>query len=59
MINDDKTIREWKIQLTMQINFISYKDSKETCTTYTKSCNIEVVEGDKTLNYWRTSWKKI
>ena len=51
MINDDKTIREWKIQLTMQINFISYKDSKETCTTYTKSCNIEVVEGGKTLNY--------
>ena len=24
MINDHKTIREWKIQLTMQINFISH-----------------------------------
>ena len=30
MINDHKTRREWKIQLTMQINFISSKDSEET-----------------------------
>ena len=27
MINDHKTIREWKIQLTMQVHFISHKDS--------------------------------
>ena len=26
MINDHKTQSEWKIQLTMQINFISYKN---------------------------------
>ena len=31
---------EWKIQLTMQINFISFKDSEETCTMHTKSDNI-------------------
>ena len=36
MINDHKTRREWKIQLTMRINFISVKDSKETCTMYSK-----------------------
>ena len=27
MINDYKTGSEWKIQLTMSINFISFKDS--------------------------------
>ena len=30
MINNHKTRRERKIQLTMQINFISSKDSEET-----------------------------
>ena len=45
MINDHKTRREWKIQLTMQINFISHKDSEETRTIYTKSRNIEIMDG--------------
>ena len=41
MINDHKTWRrDWKIQLTMQINFISSKDSDETRTMYTESHNI-------------------
>ena len=48
MINDHKTRREWKIQLTMQINFISSKDSEETCTTYTNSHNEEIMIGNKT-----------
>ena len=43
VINDHKTRREWKIQLTMQINFISYKDSEETRTMYTNSHNIEIM----------------
>ena len=43
MINDHTTRREWKIQLTMQINFISHKDSEETRTMYTTSCNIEIM----------------
>ena len=47
MINDHKTIREWKNQLTMQISFISHKDSKETCTMYTTSLNIEIMEGNE------------
>ena len=42
MINDHKTRREWKIQLTMQINFVSSKDSEETRTTHTKGYNIEL-----------------
>ena len=48
MINDHKTIREWKIQLTKQVNFISHKDSKETHTMYTESRNIEIMEGNET-----------
>ena len=31
----------------MQINFISHKDSEETCTMYTKSRNIEIREGNE------------
>ena len=48
MINDHKTRREWKIQLTMRINFISLKGSKETRTMYTKSRNIEIMMGNGT-----------
>ena len=48
MINDHKTQSEWKIQLTMQINFISSKDSEETRTMHTKSHNIEIMMGNET-----------
>ena len=48
MINNHKTRREWKIQLTMSINFISSKDSNETCTMHIKSHNIEIMMGSKT-----------
>ena len=46
VINDHK--EEWKIQLTMKINFVSSKDSKETHAMYTKSGNIEIMIGTKT-----------
>ena len=36
---------EWKIQLTMSINFISSKDSDETRNMYTESKNIEIMVG--------------
>ena len=39
---------EWKIQLTMSINFISSKDSDETCNMHTKSNNIEIMVGSET-----------
>ena len=53
MINDHKTRREWKIQLTMQINFISHNDSEETRTMYTKSRNKEIMDG--TIKEFRES----
>ena len=48
LINDHKTQNEWKIELTMQINFISSKDSDETRTMHTKSDNIEIMMGNET-----------
>ena len=39
---DYKTSGEWKIQLTMTINFVSSKDSDEICTINTKSGNIYI-----------------
>ena len=40
---------EWKIQLTMTINFISSKpDSDEICTMHTKSDNMELMMGSET-----------
>ena len=39
---------EWKIQLTMSINFISSKDSNETRHMHTKSDNIEIIMGSET-----------
>ena len=39
---------EWKIQLSMKINFISSKDSNEICTMHTKSANIRIMMGSKT-----------
>ena len=48
MINNHKTQSEWKIQLTMQINFISSKHSNETRNMHTKSNNIEIMMGNET-----------
>ena len=43
-----ETESEWKIQLTMAINFISSKDSNETRTMHAKSNNVEIMMGNKT-----------
>ena len=43
-----KTQSEWKIQLTMAINFISSKDSDETLTMHTRSNNVEIMMGIET-----------
>ena len=45
---EDDLFREWKIQLTMQINFISSLDPREICTMDSKSDNIEISMGNKT-----------
>ena len=44
----EETSSEWKIQLTMAINFISSKDSDETPTMHTKSNNVEIMMGSET-----------
>ena len=44
----EETSREWKIQLTMAINFISSKDSDEARTMHTKSNNVEIMIGSET-----------
>ena len=43
-----KTSSEWKIQLTMAINFISSKDSDETRTMHTRRNNVEIMVGIET-----------
>ena len=48
MMNDHKTQSEWKIQLTMQINFISSKNSDETRSMHTISNNKEIITGSET-----------
>ena len=45
IINDHE---KWKIQLAMQINFISSKDLRKSCTINTKSDNIKTMIGGKT-----------
>ena len=44
----EKTSSEWKIQLTIAINFISSKDSGETRTMHTRSNNAVVMVGSET-----------
>ena len=44
----DYKFAEWKIQLTMQVNFISSKHSEEIRTMSTKSDNIEIIMGSET-----------
>ena len=48
VIDYETQFGEWKIQGTMQINFSSSKDSRETCTMHTKSGNIEIMMGSET-----------
>ena len=48
IINNHKTHNEWKIKLSLAINFVSSKDFKETRTMYTNSDNIDIMIGNKT-----------
>ena len=48
IINDHKTHGEWKIQLTMVINFFSSKYSEETRMMNTKSDKTEIMTGNET-----------
>ena len=48
MINNHKTHGEWKIQLTMQITFISSLDTGEFRIMNSKSDNVEIMMGIET-----------
>ena len=48
IINDHKTQDEWKVQLTMAINFFCSNDSEETCTMNTMSDNTEIMMVNET-----------
>ena len=48
VVIDYKTQGEWKIQLSMTINFISSKDSDEIRTRHTKSNNMQIMMGNET-----------
>ena len=48
LINDYETQYEWRIQLIIAINFISFKDFNETRTMCTKSDSIEIKMGSET-----------
>ena len=44
----EKTSSEWKIQITMAINFISSKDFDKTRTMHAKSNNVQIMVGSET-----------
>ena len=47
LIEEYKQKGEWKVQLTIEVNFISLKpDSDETCIMYTRSDSIEIMFDD-------------
>ena len=48
IINDYITQREWRIYLTMAMNFFSSKNTEEICTMYSKTDDIEVMMGNET-----------
>ena len=48
VINNHMNHREWKIQLTMQVTFISSLDTREFRITHRKSDNVKIVMGIET-----------
>ena len=47
IITGENLFGEWKIQLTMQINFFFSLDTKEICTMDPKSDNVEITMGNE------------
>ena len=62
-IIDDDTYEEWKIQLTIEINFVSSLDHWEIRTMDLKSDNIEIMMGSETddiiKELFESFWKDI
>ena len=57
MINDHKTPEQWKIQISMHVNFISSKDIEETRTIYAWSDNENFMWGNETDNIIKELFK--
>ena len=47
IINNLNKSDTWKIELTMEINFVSFKDTDEEQVMHSKSDNIEIVINDE------------
>ena len=51
LINDHRIARRvWKIQMNMHVNFVSSKDTGETCIYYIQSDNVSIIQGENTNN---------
>ena len=48
VIIEDDLSGEWKIQLTMQINFVSSLNPRKNCIMDSKSDNVEIMIGSET-----------
>ena len=57
--NDYETEGEWKIQLSMEINFVSSKDSDEIRIMHTKSDNIDILMGSDTKDIIKELFKSL
>ena len=54
LINDHKIARKvWKTRISMRVNFISSKDTRETRTIYVRSDNVNIIWGCDTDNIIR------
>ena len=49
MISDHRIVRRvWKIQINRHVNFISSRDTGETCIYYLWSDNVSIIQGENT-----------
>ena len=59
IIIEDDILAEWKIQLTMQINFISSLDTGEISTMDSKSDSAEIMMGYETDDIIKELFKSL
>ena len=57
--NDYKTKREWEIQVSMEINVVSFKDPDEIRIMHTKSDNIDILMGSETNDVIKELFKSL
>ena len=57
--NDYQTQGEWKTHLSMEINFVSSKESDEIHRMHTKSDNIDILMGSETNDIVKELFKSL